>query len=672
MSSLSFTLHKTEADFAGIFFNTGGELSNAVQSAETLSHVSGGKEAIATNVDANGVNVTIPISADLPKEAMLVLMNQNKGVSIAGTLGRAYQGEAAVPIEELLANAQKGKPTVINAHYETSSAISATFVVSNVQLTGVTGMTGMGGGEDADEASNDEMEATQAALVAWANGGYERRSTQLVFPKAADLTKSVAHTAVGVGGSQYVLAHSLVNLPSTYSNQTLEALIKEAFLIELGGDETQLETLMRDAAQPGLAASAHAETLASAMSVISSLMVVYRADSAAVMLPGEVTSKSVESWLVPRGPLAANDCESSAFVALNALHACMDDKVEASAFPTMAAVKNILGNLYSPAICVLAAKGAEATNTTASSVAGHAIGMLVNNAHLLHALDEAVSNHALAEGVPYISDATNPTNPTALRVARETAVFGEAGMPVDALALPGMFAIEGTTPSNGRLLDEDAETAMRSDDVALQRLGSTIGRALRKLGGATHKFYSSFLDITVAPTHPLYADANLRSQGQATTQFCLSPKTKAKVVGTAGIHPDEAHKGHFLASPLHEVNTETGELLDRAEKVAMTHMMPGHKTVLDSFEEGVLAQNLAKLEALNAHLEGCTDTTGHGVAMVIPYSALVSNAASLDHMCRLVTEKARSGAVAVTSIPGLAQTTTGQEAGYAVSVSVKV
>ena len=58
--------------------------------------------------------------------------------------------------------------------------------------------------------------------------------------------------------------------------------------------------------------------------------------------------------------------------------------------------------------------------------------------------------------------------------------------------------------------------------------------------------------------------------------------------------------------------------------------------------------------------------------MVIPYSALVSNAACMDDMCRLVTEKARSGAVAVTSIPGLAQTTTGQEAGYAASVSVKI
>lgn len=652
--SLSITLQRAEANFSKVFLSTGGELSDAVTSAETLVHVSGGLKAIATNVNLEGVEVTVPIEGSLAKEAMLVLHNQSKGVSIAGTLGRAYQGEGAVPLEQLLKDSQEGKVTIVNAHYETSQAISATYVVSNVKLSGSLG-----------EAAEDETEAIQAALVAWANKAYERRSTQLIFLAAPDLTKSVAHTAVGMGGSQYVLAHTLVDLPSTYSKATIEALIKESLLIELGGDETKFEAILADAAQPGLAASAHAETLTSAMSVIASLLVVYRSDSAAVMLPSQATSVSVESWLVPRGPLAANDCESSAFVALNMLHACMDE-TDADQYPTMVAASNVLGKFYSPAICVLAANGAEATSTTASSVAGHAIGMLVNNAHLIKALDDTATNHGLAEGIGYGDAAT-------LRVAREKAVFGDAGMPTEALKMPAFFSIEGTTPSSGRLVDPKAEGLMRDDDLALRRLGSTIGRALRKLGGSDHRFYNSFLDITVAATHPLYSDHQLRTAGVAATQYTLSPKTSSKLVRAAGISPREAHFGTFLASPLHTVDVATGALLDRAEAVARLHLVPGHTTVLDAYEEGVLSKNLERLKELQTFFDDrAANTSGHGITIVLPYSALVSNKAAVEHMCETITKKAETGAVYITSITGLAKTAGGEEGGFAISISFKI
>jgi hypothetical protein len=652
--NLSITLQRAEADFSKVFLSTGGELSDAVTSAETLVHVSGGLKAIATNVNLEGVEVTVPIEGSLSKDAMLVLHNQSKGVSIAGTLGRAYQGEGAVPIEQLLKDSQEGRVTIVNAHYETSQYISATYVVSKVKLLGSLG-----------EATEDETEAIQAALVAWANGAYKRRSTQLIFPAAPDLTKSVAHTAVGMGRSQYVLAHTLVDLPSTYSKATVEALIKEALLIELGGDEDKLGAIMVDAVQPGLVASTHAETLASAMSVIASLLVVYRSDSAAVMLPSQATSVSVESWLVPRGPLAANDCESSAFVALNALHACMNE-TDADEYPTMVAVRNILGNLYSPAICVLAANGAEATNTTASSVAGHAIGMLVSNAHLINALDDMNTNHQLKEGDLY-------GDSTGLRVLRERALFGDVGMPMEALKMPAVFTIEGTTPSSGRLVDPNAEGLMRDDELALGRLGSTIGRALRKLGGSNHRFYNSFLDITFAASHPLYTDQQLRIVGMAATQYTLSPKTSSMLVGAAGISPQEAHFGTFLASPLHTVDVSTGALLDRAEAVARLHLVPGHKTVLDAYEEGVLTKNLDRLKNLQAYFDECVDdTSGHGITMVLPYSALVSNNKAVEHMCETITKKAKTGVVNITSIAGLATTSGGEEGGYAISVSFAV
>jgi hypothetical protein len=652
--SLSFTLQRAEANFSKVFLSTGGELSDAVTSAETLVHVSGGLKAIATNVDLEGVEVTVPVERGLAKEAMLVLHNQSKGVSIAGTLGRAYQGEGAVPLEQLLKDSQEGRVTIVNAHYETSQAISATYVVSNVKFSGSLG-----------EAAEDETEATQAVLVAWANEAYERRSTQLIFPVAPDLTKSVAHTAVGVGGSQYVLAHTLVDLPSTYSKATIEGLIKEALFIELGGDETKFEAILADAAQPGLAASAHAETLASAMSVIASLLVVYRSDSAAVMLPSQATSVSVESWLVPRGPLAANDCESSAFVALNMLHACMDE-TDADQYPTMVTASNVMGKFYSPAICVLAANGAEATTSTASSVAGHAIGMLVSNAHLIEALDDTATNHCLAEGVGY-------GDGTTLRVAREKAVFGEAGMPTEALKQPAFFNIEGTTPSSGRLVDPKAEGTMQNDELALGRLGSTIGRALRKLGGSSHRFYHSFLDITVAASHPLYADKQLRTAGVAATQYTLSAKTSSKLVGSAGITPQEAHFGTFLASPLHTVDVATGALLDRAEAVARTHLVPGHKTVLDAYEEDVLTKNINRLKELQACFDDRSDdTSGHGITLVLPYSALVSNNKAVEHMCETITKKGKAGVVNVTPISKLATTAGGEEAGYAISVSFNI
>lgn len=214
---------------------------------------------------------------------------------------------------------------------------------------------------------------------------------------------------------------------------------------------------------------------------------------------------------------------------------------------------------------------------------------------------------------------------------------------------------------------------MQNDDLALGRLGSTIGRALRKLGGSSHRFYHSFLDVTVAATHPLYADRQLRTAGVAATQYVLSPKTLSKLVGVAGISPREAHAGTFLASPLHTVDVETGALLDRAETVARTHIIPGHKTVLDAYEEGVLTKNLERLRTLQAYFDNRSDdNSGHGLTMTLPYSALVSNRAAVDHMCEAITKNGKKGTVNITPIAELATTAGGEEAGYAVSISFNI
>jgi hypothetical protein len=214
---------------------------------------------------------------------------------------------------------------------------------------------------------------------------------------------------------------------------------------------------------------------------------------------------------------------------------------------------------------------------------------------------------------------------------------------------------------------------MQNDELALGRLGSTIGRALRKLGGSSHRFYHSFLDITVAASHPLYADKQLRTAGVAATQYTLSAKTSSKLVGSAGITPQEAHFGTFLASPLHTVDVATGALLDRAEAVARTHLVPGHKTVLDAYEEDVLTKNINRLKELQACFDDRSDdTSGHGITLVLPYSALVSNNKAVEHMCETITKKGKAGVVNVTPISKLATTAGGEEAGYAISVSFNI
>jgi|TARA_X000000368_G_C22445835_1_gene456715 hypothetical protein len=93
---------------------------------------------------------------------------------------------------------------------------------------------------------------------------------------------------------------------------------------------------------------------------------------------------------------------------------------------------------------------------------------------------------------------------------------------------------------------------------------------------------------------------------------------------------------------------------------------------LDAYEEGVLSKNLKRLNELQADLDERTDESGHGITMVLPYSALVSNGAAVDHMCRAITENCKGGGVNITFIPDLAETMEGKAAGYAVSINLKV
>jgi hypothetical protein len=347
--------------------------------------------------------------------------------------------------------------------------------------------------------------------------------------------------------------------------------------------------------------------------------------------------------------------------------------------PFLRAVKNAMHPYYVAGVTVVGATSAEASGGGGGdAVAGHALALMVPTIDFLGGLNRAAVGHS-------VNGQAITSAPAKLNAARHSAVFNEevlATLPADEQVVLRKgpetaavwesarrlqpYAIEGTTPASPVLFLADPadrqkhEREAERDAQALALAAPNVGRSIKVLhvGGQNsenpHRFYHDFVELSVHPRHPLYADAALRGLGFAATQYVFA-RPESNTLSVAGVSPRQLVSRDFAAVPMYTVDTAKGAVLDTAGNAARADVIPPRAgpMPLTTAQSRDLWRSLAVLKQLDDKLTK-SDVQGHCVAYIFSYASLVNSPLSIEHFCEQVGRVAVAGCVDFRTIEGLA------------------
>ena len=716
---LVFSASQQEPPFAELFLATGGSIDSASARGTTSFSLTYSTHSAFHDLGADPVEVRLPLPDELVRfkdGALLVhprttlnVSTQRCGAAINGTLVNSHAGAGSLSLAHVLH--ARDTHTQLPLLYGTSSSLSAVLGLSNARIECACSERVFAEMdvevEEEDEEEKETLEAAEVALDQYARGAWDLRQNHLKYALLG-LTKTVCHDVPGVNGKNYSLVHDMLDAPFAFSNACLDSMLQHAIGVDLQFDDEVVQEFLRRTSEPSVDAASWTQTVAAACSSLASFLVAYRADGRAVCGAAGMQFSSTESWLrAPmRTPLDANDCDGSALLIcsiLNTIQAMPDD--EARKYPWILATRNAVFPFYTPAISVVGAKSAEASNAHASeghsgNIAGHAVAVLLPTASLLNALD--VGAHKIVGGKAV-------EDPKKLRDARFAACFHEeaiAGLPphereflqqgvaaFDTHSKTGNdiqnlapYAMEGTTPASPVLyIVDDERRAQLSrdaarDGAALSRAAPNVARSYKMLhtGGHSktdpHRFYHSFVEATVHPNHPLYKDPTLRKMGVAATQFVLGARESSSHFSRAGATPRELQLHSYAATPLCALDARKAAVLDYASSEARKNVVAPRRGpyVLSKDESRCLNESMAALKKLDNSMSKSKEAPGHCVAYTFAFSTLVNNPRAVEHFCASVQRCATAGVVDSKPVVGLCADAEGRERGEFVVVNVLV
>ena len=249
-----------------------------------------------------------------------------------------------------------------------------------------------------------ELKSVEPVLQGIYNASW-KLCTDVKFPPADNLTKSVMRVPAGYNGSGYALAAAVNDTPPSYPDATLESIFKACVRAECDGAtaaeaQREFEDIATALKTPSPEATLeYAGLMASAMSGVSAFTMPYRVDGTPVVEPTGIKMVQSESWRAEaiRSIAHADDCDGSACSAVSILKRATTIAEDvragglAETYPYLAALGNSLGAHYVYGTTVLAANAghADAANEHAGSVAGHAIALAIPKVSFLMALEEA-------------------------------------------------------------------------------------------------------------------------------------------------------------------------------------------------------------------------------------------------------------------------------------------
>jgi hypothetical protein len=695
---LVFDATCSQPDFAKLFLSTGGSLNTAAAAGSTDFALTGSTASVHARLSCNKPSQLIVELPDtminvndgalhIDVGSKLSISSQRIGSAINGTLVDTHAGAGAVYLQTLLS--PDCAHTQVPCVYGTLASHACTIGISSARIENYSG-------EEVDivftqqEARVSLMERAEQIVDTWAQSAWDLRQ-KIQFKLSPNLTKTVAKVPVGIAEKGYDLVHNIIDQDYPFSHASLNSLFEHAIAMELGYDDDYVKNMLDGTSKPGVKAAVWAQTVAAAASTISCYLVSYRADGRTVMGTDGSEFVATESWLrTPmRTPFEANDCDGTGLLVNAMLQTAVDSEPEVlKEHIYLNAVKNAIHPYYIHGVTVVGATAAEASGGGGSEehVAGHALALMIPTIAFMTGLETAVKDSgASASG---------------LREARYTAIFNPdvlATLPNEEAALISTgklegwsaiqqlqpFAIEGTTPASPILYiadpvrREEATQEAKRDDRAFAAAAPNVGRSLKSLhvGGHRkadpHRFYHSFIEFSVHPRHPLYADAALRDLGAAASQFVfVRPGTK---LTEAGASPRQLAMGDFGVHPMYSVDTQTAMILDFASEASKADTLPPRAgpTVLTEAQSTAFKQSLNHLKRLDAKLSKA-DCSGHCVAYTLSLSTLVHNQRAVLHFADRISASSRAGEVVFHEVTDLAIHPDGKQAGMFVVVNVVV
>lgn len=517
--------------------------------------------------------------------------------------------------------------------------------------------------------------------------------TDVKFPPADNLTKSVMRVPAGYNGSGYALAAAVNDTPPSYPDATLESIFKACVRAECDGATTaeaqcEFEDIATALKTPSPEATLlYAGLMASAMSGVSAFTMPYRVDGTPVVEPSGIKMVQSESWRAEaiRSIAHADDCDGSACSAVSILKratAIAEDVREgglAQAHPYLAALGNSLGAHYVYGTTVLAANAghADAANEHASSVAGHAIALAIPKVSFLKALEEAargtvggkrvVKPELLDEVAKARFDALypealrarihpkeDPRTASEERTAFET--YAQLRYSKYAHVLQGFqpLSMEGTTlASSCTYTHDEADRKERTqsfarDKLVATRLAPNITRTHKTLDSGMkgqHAFYLSYVEISFSMEHPLFTSEALRELSVASPHYRFVKSCSGAAIAASGTSPKEMALQDYGVLPLWEVGTNVAAALSRAHAEAAENTMPMRLGALQltPHNEENLRDSMASLADLAKHLE--YDNTKvdredgnafHCTRHTFSFASLINNAAAIQSFVETV------------------------------------
>lgn len=695
---LVFDATCSQPDFAKLFLSTGGSLNTAAAAGSTDFSLSGSTAAVHAKLSSNKPSqmiVELPDGLATMKNGALHIdvgtklniSSQRIGAAINGTLVDTHAGAGSVYLQTLLS--PECAHTQVPCIYGTLASHACTVGISQAFVEDFTG-------EQADvvfvknEAKDSLLDRAEKLVDNWAQSAWELRQN-IKYALSPNLTKTVAKVPVGINDKGYDLVHNVIDQDFPFSHKALNSLFEHAIAMELGYDEELIQGIVESTLVPGIKAAAWMETIAAACSTVASYLVAYRADGRTVMGATGSDFVPTESWLRSpmRTPCEANDCDGTGLLVNSMLQFAVDSEPETlKENPYLNVVKNAVHPYYVYGVTVVGATAAEASSGGGGEekVAGHALALVIPVVSFMMGLEDAESESG--SSLQGIGD------------TRFKAIFSPeviATLPkeeVDALFTGRIdewkevrqlqpFAIEGTTPASPVLYISDPERRdeatmdAKRDAAAFAAASPNVGRSLKSLhvGGSRpadpHRFYHDFVEFSVHPRHPFYADQALRDLGAAASQFVfVRPKTGLKV---AGASPRQLATGNYSVLPMHTVNTNDALILDYASEAAKLDVIPPRAgpTILTETQSETLKSSLMHLKKLNSQLSK-EDCNGHCVAYILAYSSIVNNPRAVLHFCERIAESSRAGEVYFNEITGLALHPDGSSAAPFVVVNVVV
>lgn len=720
---LKFTASQNEPDFMGIFMEGGGQINAAATRWHTDFAMTGSSETTVTELDRNDLKeVTIEIPWDewrtqevfgveavaLSAATRVNVSTSRIGAAINGTLVSSVSGQGSEYLKKVLKHSGHAQMGLV---YSSWLAHAASVGISDTRIVRI-----MPDGREQEQnvlfegrAPEDMLKLSSAAKIVnmYVQTGWAFRQ-HLVYPPSPMLTKTVFKETVGCDSQGYSLVHDIVERGAPMGLKTLDSLFEAGIKTDCCHDTKDYVAFMSATATPGVVAAREARTVASAASLVVNFLVAYRADGRNFVSATGADFAPAESWLrqVTRTPIEANDCDGSALLGVGLIRTAISLSPEdAAKYIHLAAVKNAVSTYYSIGVSVVGASAAEATSANGdhSTVAGHAIAVLMPNIAILRGLEKAASMK-LGKTDQFVCDESKRGR---VAKARFNALFpkevreglaspAERGNLKDWETARGSFldefvfyAIEGTTPSSpvmyqtNSVTRRNAEKDAKKDDIALAKASPNVFRSVKVLhvggstSGSTHRFYRDLVEITFPRTHPLYQDRELRELKSAATQYVLSRPQPGEAIQTVGATPKDLVEENFLVTPLVSLDDQMADILDYASDVAAKDVIPPRPTgpmKLNDFQTNSLKQSMETIYDLRKQInKGGEGIEGsHCVQYITAFSTLVHNPKGVEHFCKTIKGLATDGCVDCVPIKGLAVSDDGEEVGEFISINAYV